>query len=127
MKIRKLMQQYAGGIKFKGTTVDIVVQCVDEFLALVSSEANEVCNRGKKRKIVDSHVTQALKDLEFTQYVTPVEEAMKGDDGLRKRLSKERKKKFKKLTSGADAEELRKKQLALFAKAKQSAASRQHS
>jgi histone H3/H4 len=43
-----------------------------EFIHLISSEANEVCNTENKRTITPEHVLKALQDLGFAQYADDV-------------------------------------------------------
>ncbi|KAJ7390082.1 Down-regulator of transcription 1 [Desmophyllum pertusum] len=43
-----------------------------EFIHLVSSEANEICNRQLKKTILPEHVFQALQGLGFTSYIEEV-------------------------------------------------------
>ncbi|KAJ1394713.1 hypothetical protein SESBI_33963 [Sesbania bispinosa] len=41
---------------------DLLIECCVEFINLVSSESNEVCNREEKRTIAPEHVLRALED-----------------------------------------------------------------
>ena len=38
-----------------------IISCIAEFIHLVSSEANEICNRQMKKTILPEHVFQALQ------------------------------------------------------------------
>ncbi|KAL5186025.1 Protein Dr1 [Glycine soja] len=51
---------------------DLLIECCVEFINLVSSESNEVCNREDKRTIAPEHVLKALQVLGFGEYVEEV-------------------------------------------------------
>jgi len=42
-----------------------IMQCCNEFINLVSSEANEICTKEGKSTILPDHVVKALKDLQY--------------------------------------------------------------
>ncbi|KAK7265041.1 hypothetical protein RJT34_32657 [Clitoria ternatea] len=51
---------------------DLLIECCVEFINLVSSESNEVCNREDKRTIAPEHVLKALEVLGFGEYIEEV-------------------------------------------------------
>uniref|UniRef100_A0A2P2LKE6 Uncharacterized protein MANES_01G022100 n=1 Tax=Rhizophora mucronata TaxID=61149 RepID=A0A2P2LKE6_RHIMU len=51
---------------------DLLIECCVEFINLVSSESNEVCNREEKRTIAPEHVLTALEVLGFGEYIEEV-------------------------------------------------------
>eukprot|EP00252_Welwitschia_mirabilis_P018050 TRINITY_DN4021_c0_g1_i1.p1 TRINITY_DN4021_c0_g1~~TRINITY_DN4021_c0_g1_i1.p1 ORF type:complete len:153 (+),score=40.13 TRINITY_DN4021_c0_g1_i1:265-723(+) len=51
---------------------DLIVECCVEFINLISSESNEVCNREEKRTIAPEHVLRALEILGFGSYIDEV-------------------------------------------------------
>ncbi|OVA10195.1 Transcription factor CBF/NF-Y/archaeal histone [Macleaya cordata] len=51
---------------------DLLVECCVEFINLISSESNEVCNREEKRTIAPEHVLKALEVLGFGEYIEEV-------------------------------------------------------
>ncbi|XP_074276412.1 protein Dr1 homolog isoform X2 [Silene latifolia] len=51
---------------------DLLIDCCVEFINLVSSESNEVCNREDKRTIAPEHVLKALQVLGFGDYTEEV-------------------------------------------------------
>ncbi|KAI4331524.1 hypothetical protein MLD38_029710 [Melastoma candidum] len=51
---------------------DLLIECCVEFINLVSSESNEVCNRAEKRTIAPEHVLKALEVLGFGGYIEEV-------------------------------------------------------
>ncbi|XP_010522258.1 PREDICTED: protein Dr1 homolog [Tarenaya hassleriana] len=51
---------------------DLLIECCVEFINLVSSESNEVCNKEDRRTIAPEHVLRALQDLGFGEYIEEV-------------------------------------------------------
>ncbi|KNZ74421.1 Negative cofactor 2 complex subunit beta [Termitomyces sp. J132] len=45
-------------------TRDLVIECCVEFIHLISSEANEICEQESKKTIAPEHIISALKDRE---------------------------------------------------------------
>ena len=48
-----------------------------EFIHLIASEANDICDKETKKTIAGEHVVSALKALGFEEYVEDVEEVYK--------------------------------------------------
>ncbi|KAK9895767.1 histone-fold-containing protein [Cystobasidium minutum MCA 4210] len=90
--------------------------CLKEFILLVSSEANEICEKDSKKTILPEHLTSALKSLGFDSYVDQVSEVA----SEHKQQSKETKarKGNKMAASGMTEEELLRVQEQLFAGSK---------
>lgn len=53
-------------------TQDLLVECCVEFINLLSSESNDVCNREDKKTIAPEHVLKALEVLGFGEYIEEV-------------------------------------------------------
>jgi len=53
-------------------TQDLLIECCVEFINLISSESNEVCNREERRTIAPEHVLKALEVLGFGDYIEDV-------------------------------------------------------
>ncbi|XP_016489556.1 protein Dr1 homolog isoform X1 [Nicotiana tabacum] len=53
-------------------TQDLLIECCVEFINLISSESNEVCNREERRTIAPEHVLKALEVLGFGEYIEEV-------------------------------------------------------
>ncbi|THU46036.1 hypothetical protein C4D60_Mb09t00730 [Musa balbisiana] len=49
-------------------TQDLLVECCVEFINLVSSESNEVCNREDKKTIAPEHVLKALENEQWSEH-----------------------------------------------------------
>jgi len=93
-------------------TRDLVIECCVEFIHLISSEANEICEKESKKTIAPEHIITALKTLGFGDFITDVEDVLKDH----KKLQKDREKKVSKFEqSGLTEEELQAQQEALFA------------
>ncbi|KAF9449906.1 TATA binding protein-associated phosphoprotein [Macrolepiota fuliginosa MF-IS2] len=93
-------------------TRDLVIECCVEFIHLISSEANEICEQESKKTIAPEHIISALKRLGFDSFTTEVEDVLKDH----KQQQKDREKKVSKFEqSGMTEEELLAKQEELFA------------
>lgn len=53
-------------------TQDLLIECCVEFINLISSESNEVCNREDRKTIAPEHVLKALEELGFGDYIEEV-------------------------------------------------------
>ncbi|CAA0832125.1 Protein Dr1 homolog [Striga hermonthica] len=53
-------------------TQDLLIECCVEFINLISSESNEVCNREDRKTIAPEHVLKALEVLGFAEYIEEV-------------------------------------------------------
>ncbi|KAF5370017.1 hypothetical protein D9758_001260 [Tetrapyrgos nigripes] len=93
-------------------TRDLVIECCVEFIHLISSEANEICEKESKKTIAPEHILSALKQLGFDSFTSEVEDVLKDH----KQQQKDRDKKVNKLEqSGLTEEELQAAQEQLFA------------
>jgi len=63
------------GIAFSKEARDLLIECCVEFISLVSSEANEISEKEAKKTIACDHITKALEQLGFSDYVPAVLEA----------------------------------------------------
>ncbi|KAK7060308.1 negative cofactor 2 transcription regulator complex subunit ncb2 [Paramarasmius palmivorus] len=92
-------------------TRDLVIECCVEFIHLISSEANEICEKDSKKTIAPEHIISALKQLGFDSFTSEVEDVLKDH----KQQQKDREKKVSKFEqSGMTEEELAAAQAALF-------------
>ncbi|KAF7433274.1 negative cofactor 2 transcription regulator complex subunit ncb2 [Pleurotus ostreatus] len=93
-------------------TRDLVIECCVEFIHLISSEANEICEQESKKTIAPEHIISALKRLGFDKFTAEVEDVLKDH----KQQQKDREKKVSKFEqSGKTEEELLAMQEELFA------------
>ena len=65
----------SSGIAFSKEARDLLIECCVEFITLVSSEANEISEKEAKKTIACDHITKALEQLGFSDYVPAVLEA----------------------------------------------------
>jgi len=102
--IQKLIQEYLPkDLSCAKETRDLLTDCCVEFVHLVSSEANEACEKDSKKTIAPDHVVKALNDLGFGKYTQ----------------EKERERKASRFElSGLSEEELQRQQEELFAASK---------
>ncbi|KAJ1729753.1 negative cofactor 2 transcription regulator complex subunit ncb2 [Coemansia biformis] len=97
-------------------TRDLLLDCCNEFIHLIASESNEICEKEAKKTIAAEHVLAALQELGFEKYVGEVQEAY---DEHRKQLIKDRDRKSTKLSQqGMSEEEMLRSQQLLFAEAR---------
>lgn len=54
---------------------DLLMDCCLEFINLISSEANEICNQEEKKTIAPEHILQSLDALGFSDYISDVQSA----------------------------------------------------
>ncbi|KAF8164976.1 histone-fold-containing protein [Crassisporium funariophilum] len=96
-------------------TRDLVIECCVEFIHLISSEANEICEQENKKTIAPEHIISALSRLGFTTFAPEVESVLKDH----KQQQKDREKKVSKFEqSGLTEEELLARQEELFAQSR---------
>lgn len=75
--IQKLIQDYLpSDMSCAKDTRDLLIECCVEFIHLVSSEANEACEKDSKKTIAPDHVVKALVDLGFEKYTREVQDVL---------------------------------------------------
>ena len=57
------------GMTFAKETRDLLIECCVEFITMVSTEANDIAEKDAKKTIACEHITKALQDLDFGEYV----------------------------------------------------------
>ncbi|KAI0347307.1 histone-fold-containing protein [Trametopsis cervina] len=93
-------------------TRDLIIECCVEFIHLISSEANEICEQESKKTIAPEHIISALKRLGFENFTEEIQDVLKDH----KQQQKDREKKVSKFEkSGLTEEELLRQQEELFA------------
>lgn len=96
---------------FAKETRDVLIECCVEFITMLSSEANEIAEKEAKKTIACEHITKALSELGFGEYVPEllaVAESFKAESARRER------KQTKIEQSGMSNEELLRMQEDLF-------------
>ncbi|KAJ1311011.1 hypothetical protein OPQ81_009517 [Rhizoctonia solani] len=90
---------------------DLIIECCVEFIHMISTEANEICEKEAKKTISPEHIVGALKTLGFESYIEEVEGVLKDH----KQAQKDREKKTSKFeASGKSEEQLLAEQQQLF-------------
>ena len=114
--IQKLIQEYLPrDLSCAKDTRDLLIDCCVEFIHLVSSEANETCEKESKKTIAPDQVVKALVDLGFEKYTHEVRDVL--NDHRQHQKERERKASRFEL-SGLTEEELQRQQEELFAASK---------
>jgi len=65
----------SSGSVFSKEARDLLIECCVEFITLISSEANEISEKEAKKTIACDHITKALEQLGFLDYVPAVVDA----------------------------------------------------
>nr|XP_009939480.1 PREDICTED: protein Dr1 [Opisthocomus hoazin] len=68
--INKMIKETLPNVRVANDARELVVNCCTEFIHLISSEANEICNKSEKKTISPEHVIQALESLGFGSYIS---------------------------------------------------------
>merc|ERR1712203_1082665 len=96
-----------------------LLNCCTEFIHLVSSEANDICNNQQKKTINAEHVLLALEKLGYGDFRKDAEDAL----AECKEVAAKRKRQNTRLEQmGISQEELARQQREMFAKAREDAA-----
>ncbi|CAJ0920173.1 unnamed protein product [Ranitomeya imitator] len=114
--INKMIKETLPSVRVANDARELVVNCCTEFIHLISSEANEICNKSEKKTISPEHVIQALESLGFGSYISEVKEVLQECKtvALKRRQANSRLENL-----GIPEEELLRQQQELFAKARQ--------
>jgi histone H3/H4 len=62
----------SSGLAFGKDARDLLIECCVEFITLISSEANEISEKENKKTIACEHITKALEQLGFSEYVNDI-------------------------------------------------------
>lgn len=111
----KLVKELVPQIRLNGEAKELIITCCNEFIHLLASEANSVCEKQSKKLILPDHVLSALDNLGFGEYKNDCLDVMKQmqeETDKRKKLSNKLEK------SGIPEEELLRQQNELFAEAR---------
>jgi len=122
--VQKLISELLpSDLTFAKESRDLLIDCCVEFIHLVSSEANEICERETKKTISADHVVKALVELGFEDYVQEIQDIAVEH----KEQQKVREKKQNKLhQSGMSQEELQRMQEELLGQSRAKFEQTQH-
>jgi len=102
-------------VRLSGEAKDLIVTACNEFIHLLASESNTVCEKQSKKLILPDHVLLALDNLGFGEYKQDCIEVMKQ---MQEEVDKRKKLKNKLEKPGIPEEELLRQQNQLFAEAR---------
>ena len=113
--LNKLIKEILPNLRVSAETRDLISSCCTEFIHLVASEANEICEKQQRKTITPEHVVEALTSLGFGEYRQDAESVMQD---CREVQAKRRKCSTKLEKLGIPEDELLRMQQELFAKAR---------
>jgi histone H3/H4 len=61
--LNKMIKELIPNIRVANDARELILNCCTEFIHLVSSEANEICNKQQKKTISPEHVLQGIFDI----------------------------------------------------------------
>lgn len=111
----KLVKELVPQVRLSGEAKDLIVTACNEFIHLLASEANTVCEKQSKKLILPDHVLLALDNLGFGEYKQDCIEVMKQ---MQEEVDKRKKLRNKLEKPGIPEEELLRQQNQLFAEAR---------
>ncbi|XP_023337999.1 protein Dr1 [Eurytemora carolleeae] len=114
--MNKMIKEILPNIRVANEARELVLSCCTEFIHLVSSESNEVCNQQQKKTISAEHVFAALHKLGFGDFVKEAEEVL---SECKESAAKRRRQSTRLENLGIPEEELLRQQQELFAKARE--------
>ncbi|CAH1991954.1 unnamed protein product [Acanthoscelides obtectus] len=111
-----MIKELVPSVRIANEARELVLNCCTEFIHLLSSEANEICNQLHKKTINAEHVVMALNRLGFVDYTAEAEAVLKDCKAV---AAKRRRQSTRLENLGIPEEELLRQQQELFAKARQ--------
>uniref|UniRef100_A0A1B6C4F4 Protein Dr1 n=1 Tax=Clastoptera arizonana TaxID=38151 RepID=A0A1B6C4F4_9HEMI len=121
--LNKMIKELLPNIRVANESRELILNCCTEFIHLISSEANEICNQQQKKTINAEHVLLALDKLGFGDYTADAEAVFKDCKAV---AAKRRRQSNRLENLGIPEEELLRQQQALFARAREEQAAAEH-
>jgi histone H3/H4 len=112
----KLIKEIVPQVRLSGEAKDLIANACNEFIHLLATEANNVCEKQSKKLILPDHVLVALDQLGFSEYKEDCVEVMKQ---MQQEVDKRKKLRSKLDKPGIPEAELLRQQNQLFAEARQ--------
>lgn len=103
-------------IRVANESRELILNCCTEFIHLLSSEANEICNQKNKKTISAEHILDALDKLGFNDFKR---DAVNVLNDCKQAAAKRRRQSTRLENLGIAEEELLRQQQELFAQARQ--------
>ncbi|KAL5012345.1 hypothetical protein ScPMuIL_010896 [Solemya velum] len=113
--LNKMIKELIPSVRVANDARELILNCCTEFIHLISSEANEICNKQHKKTISPEHVLGALESLGFGGYK---EDAMAVLEEAKQVAAKKRTKRSRLENLGIPEAELLRQQQELFEKAR---------
>lgn len=114
--INKMIKEILPHVRVANESRELILNCCTEFIHLLSSEANDICNQQQKKTINAEHVLQALDKLGFGDYSAEAEAVLRDCKAV---AAKRRRQSTRLENLGIPEEELLRQQQELFAKARE--------
>jgi len=114
--MNKMIKEILPTIRVANDSRELILNCCTEFIHLISSEANEICNQQTKKTISPEHVLQALDKLGFGDFRQAAQEVV---EDCKQVAAKRRRQSTRLEHLGIPEEELLRQQQELFAKARE--------
>ncbi|RNA01276.1 Dr1 [Brachionus plicatilis] len=111
----KLVKELVPQMRLSSEAKDLIVTSCNEFIHLLATEANNVCEKQSKKLILPDHVLLALDNLGFSEYKEDCVDVMKQ---MQEEVDKRKKLRNKLDKPGIPEEELLRQQNLLFAEAR---------
>ena len=73
--MNKMIKELLPNIRVANEARELVLNCCTEFIHLISSESNDICNQQQKKTISAEHVLVALEKLGYGDFRKDAEEA----------------------------------------------------
>ncbi|XP_040570409.1 protein Dr1 [Lepeophtheirus salmonis] len=117
--MNKMIKELLPNVRVANEARELILNCCTEFIHLLSSESNDICNQQQKKTISADHVLSALETLGFGDFKKEAEEVLNECKDV---AAKRRKQSTRLENLGIPEEELLRQQQELFAKARAAAA-----
>lgn len=66
--INKIIKEIVPSVRVANESRELILNCCTEFIHLISSEANEICNQKNKKTISAEHILEGLNKLGFSDF-----------------------------------------------------------
>lgn len=114
--LNKMIKEIIPNVRVANDARELILNCCTEFIHLVSTEANEICNKQMKKTISPEHVLAALDSLGFGNYKEDATTVLQEAKAV---AAKKRRGSSRLQNLGIPEEELLRQQQELFAQARQ--------
>lgn len=116
--MNKMIKELLPNIRVANEARELVLTCCTEFIHLISSESNDICNQQQKKTISAEHVLAALEKLGYGDFRKDAEEVL---TECKETAAKRRRQSTRLENLGIPEEELLRQQQELFARAREAA------